>query len=124
MLGSGTKLRLGDLLVASGEITSAQLTDALDEQKESGQKLGHILVSRGYVEEERLLGFIAEQLSIPFIDLSRYAIDEQLVNRLPETYARRYRAVVLADQGSTLLVGMADPIDIFAYDEVARRLDA
>lgn len=45
------------------------------------------------------------------------------MHRLPETYARRYRAIVLADQRSALLVGMADPMDIFAFDELERILE-
>jgi MSHA biogenesis protein MshE len=45
-----------------------------------------------------------------------------LVGRLPETYARRYRAIVLEERNGELLLGMADPMDVFAYDELARQL--
>lgn len=70
-----------------------------------------------------MLGFLSTQLGIPFVDLSNYELDHELVTLLPETQSRRYRALVLAQQEDGLLVGMADPIDIFAYDEIARRLD-
>ena len=120
---NSNKIRIGDLLVANGDITEQQLREALTEQKDTGLKLGRILVDRGYVEEERLLRFLSEQLGIPFIDLKNFEYDEALVARLPETYARRYRAMVLEERGAELLVGMADPIDIFAYDEIGRQLD-
>ena len=123
MLGGANKLRLGDLLVSSGEITSAQLEEALTLQKTNGHKLGRILVEKGFVEEDALLGFLAEQLGVPFVGLHDFELDEKLVALLPETHARRYRALVLKQQEDGLLVGMADPIDIFAYDEIARRLD-
>lgn len=123
MLGGGNKLRLGDLLVAAGEITEAELEQALALQKANGHKLGRILVEQGFVEEDALLGFLSTQLGIPFVDLSNYELDHELVTLLPETQSRRYRALVLAQQEDGLLVGMADPIDIFAYDEIARRLD-
>lgn len=119
---SGPKIRIGDLLVASGDISEDQLRVALAEQKESGVKLGRILVEKGFIEEERLLGFLSEQLGVPFIDLKDFEYDESLVALLPETYARRYRAIVLREQGEQLLVGMADPIDIFAFDELQRQL--
>ena len=120
----GSKIRIGDLLVASGDITTEELDAALLEQRRSGEKLGKILVQNGRIEEERLLSFLAEQLGVPFIDLKTQALDETIVNRLPETYARRYRAIVIEEQADGVLVGMADPIDIFAYDEIARQLDA
>jgi len=116
------KIRIGDLLVASGDITSDQLTEALAEQKKTGLKLGRILVESGYVAEDRLLHFLSEQLGVPFYDLADFEFDEDLIARLPETYARRYRAVVLEEKGGELLVGMVDPIDIFAFDELARQI--
>ena len=123
MLRSGSKLKLGDLLVAAGEITKGQLDEALAEQKDSGKKLGRILVAKGFVQEDRLLSFLADQLGVPFVDLKDFRIDEKLVALLPETHARRYRAIVLAEDGDSIQVGMADPIDIFAYDEIARQLN-
>ena len=124
MLGKGQKIRIGDLLVASGDITEAQLQEALLEQKSSGHKLGRILIERGIVEESRFLKFLSEQLGIPFVDLAQFDVDEQLVALLPETYARRHRAIVLERQGAELLIGMTDPVDIFAYDEVARQVNS
>ena len=117
------KIRIGDLLVQSGDITEPQLMEALAAQKENGLKLGRILVDKGFVDEDRLLRFLSEQLGVPFVDLRDFHFDEELVARLPETYARRYRALVLEEQDGNLLVGMADPIDIFAYDELARQLN-
>ncbi len=116
------KIRIGDLLVASGDISEDQLKMALAEQKESGLKLGRILIDNGFVGEERLLKFLSEQLGLPFVDLQDYPYDEELVARLPETYARRYRAMLLEEDEEGLLVGMADPIDIFAFDEICRQL--
>ena len=119
-----SKIRIGDLLVSSGDITSDQLNAALAEQKDSGLKLGRILVDSGYVAEERLLGFLSEQLGVPFIELEDFDYDEAIVAKLPETYARRYRAIVLREEEFGFVVGMADPTDIFAYDEICRQLEA
>jgi MSHA biogenesis protein MshE len=117
------KIRIGELLVQNGVITEQQLEAALAKQKEAGQRLGKVLVDLGFVEEDQLLSFLSQQLQIPYINLRRYNFDVSLVHRLPETYARRYRAIVLADQRTQLLVGMADPMDIFAFDELERILE-
>ena len=119
---SARRIRIGDLLVEHKVISEAQLAQALGEQKKSGRKLGRVLVENGYVEEDRLLILLSEQLNIPYIDLSRFELDPDLVTRLPETHARRYRALVLKELSTGLLVGMGDPTDIFAYDELVRLL--
>jgi len=121
-MAMGKKIRLGDLLVQDGRITEAQLEKALAEQKRQGRKLGSTLVSLGYVSEEQMLESLARQLRIERVDLTKFETDPELVRKLPETQARRFRAIVLADRGDALLVGMADPTDIFAYDEIARLL--
>lgn len=116
------KIRFGELLIQNNVISQSQLDIALTRQKEHGQKLGRILVDLGYLKEEQYLSFLSQQLQIPFVDLRRFKFDVGLIHRLPETFARRYRAIVLADQGKQILVGMADPMDIFAFDEIERIL--
>ncbi|MGH8809053.1 MAG: GspE/PulE family protein, partial [Noviherbaspirillum sp.] len=60
------------------------------------------------------------QLNIPYINLKFFNINPEIVRLLPETQARRFRAIALEDRSGALLIGMADPTDIFAYDEIAR----
>jgi MSHA biogenesis protein MshE len=116
------KIRIGDLLIAHKVISQAQLDAALAEQKKSGRKLGRVLVENGYISDDQLLTFLSQQLGIPFIDLKRYHYKPETVRLIPETHARRFRAIALEDGREALLVGMADPTDIFAYDELARVL--
>ncbi|RMG52468.1 MAG: GspE/PulE family protein [Gammaproteobacteria bacterium] len=118
------KVRLGDLLVERGLITEAQLQQALAEQRKLGLKLGHTLVQLGMVSEDQILEVLSEQLHVPVIDLRHFNFKPELVRLLPETLARRYRAIVLDRQGDEILIGMADPTDLFAYDEIARVLKA
>lgn len=122
MVAVKQKIRIGDLLVQNKVISEEQLRDALSRQKELGQQIGRILIELGYVKEDEFLSLLSQQLHIPFIDLRRYNFDIALVHRLPETYARRYRAIILSDEGSQLVVGMADPMDIFAFDGLERIL--
>ncbi|MFC4161746.1 GspE/PulE family protein [Chitinimonas lacunae] len=116
------KIRLGDLLQQQGMLSEAQLAAALAQQKQSGAKLGRILVDTGLVTEEQISQAIARQLQIPFIDLRAINPSAKTVSLLPEAAARRYRALVLEERSDGLLVGMADPSDLFAYDEIARLL--
>jgi MSHA biogenesis protein MshE len=119
------KIRLGDLLVQEGIISQGQLEDALKAQEESGKKLGQILVDRGLISEKRLLQFVADQLDIPYIDLSQYQVDPQAAHALSESQARRFRALPLKKTGDgRYQVGMADPTNVMAVDRLERILDA
>ncbi len=117
------RIRLGDLLVSKALITEAQLQHALQEQKLSGRKLGHTLVDLGFVEEQDILDLLSDQLNIPFIDLKQFRFDADLVKTLPETSARRYRVLVLREDSDGVLLGMADPTDIFCLDDIQRQLN-
>lgn len=116
------KVRIGDLLVSNEVITEDQLQQALQKQKSTGLRLGRTLINMGFVDEDRFLGFLSEQLRIPFVDLRRYKFDVDAVLRLSETFARRYRAIVLSEKKGALVVGMADPTDIYAFDALERIL--
>ncbi len=114
------KVRLGEILVQQKLLSEDQLGLALAEQKRSGRKLGRVFVDSGYVTEEQIAGALARQLDIPYINLKFYNINPELVRLLPETQARRFRALVLEQREASLLVGISDPTDLFAYDEITR----
>ena len=114
------KVRLGEILVQQKLLSEEQLGLALTEQKRSGRKLGRVFIENGYVTEEQISNALARQLSIPYLNLKFFNVNPEIVRRLPETQARRFRALVLEDRQGTLLVGISDPTDLFAYDEIAR----
>lgn len=114
------KVRLGEILVQQKLLSEEQLQFSLTEQKRTGRKLGRVFIEQGFVTEEQISGALAKQLNIPYINLKFYNVNPELVRRLPETQARRFRAIALEDRGGSLLIGMADPTDLFAYDEIAR----
>ena len=116
------KIRIGDLLIEHKVISQEQLNAALADQKKSGRKLGRVLIESGYLTEDQLLDFLSRQLNIPYIELKRYQVKPEVVRLIPEVHARRFRVLALEDARDALLIGMADPTDIFAYDELTRVL--
>lgn len=116
------KIRLGDLLVNAQQISAAQLDQALQEQKNTGRRLGATLIDLGFLSEQELMQFLAQQLHIPFIDLQSKRLDAATAQLIPEVHARRYRALALEDQGEELLVGSSDPIDLGMLDALESML--
>jgi len=120
--GRPQRLRLGDILVAQKAVSPEQLKLALDEQKRSGRRLGRVLVEMEFVAEEEIARALSRQLNLAFVDLKQHHFDPGVVLKLPEVAARRFRAVALEERGAKMLVGMADPTDLFAFDELTRIL--
>ncbi len=114
------RIRIGDLLVAQQIISQDQLESALKAQKSTGLKLGRQLIDLEYVEENTLLSLLSKQLEIPFVELKNFRFDPDLVQTLPENLARRYRVMILKEDGDGVLLGMSDPTDIFGLDDLQR----
>lgn len=113
---------LGDMLVEAKVITADQLKTALDLQQKSGRKLGKLFVENGMTSEENVCKVIARQYRVPYVDLRAFNPTYELVRKLPEAHARHHKVIVLEDRSAKLLVGFADPSDLFAYDEAVRVL--
>jgi MSHA biogenesis protein MshE len=116
------KMRLGDLLVHEHIITNEQLMQALNSQKSTGRKLGDTLIELGYIGERQLQEFLAQQLNVPFLDISQRRIPNEVALLLSEVHARRLRALIIEDQGDSVLLGMSDPADLSGLDQLERML--
>jgi MSHA biogenesis protein MshE len=117
------KIHIGKMLLEQNLITQEQLDKAIEQQKVTGHRLGRALVDLKFIEEEKLFEFLADQLKLPYINLKDYPLKAETVARLPEFYARQYRALVLKqEEDSSYLVGMVDPQDLVACDEISRLL--
>jgi MSHA biogenesis protein MshE len=110
------------MLLEQSAISPEQLEQALKEQKRTGRKLGRVLTDLGMLSEDDLHQALARHMQLPYVDLKQMTLDPVVVRQLPETLARRFRALVLQEDKRGLLVGMADPSDLLAYDELAKRL--
>jgi MSHA biogenesis protein MshE len=120
--GRPEKLRLGDVLVQQRLISQEQLQQTLELQRTTGKKMGRLLIETGIITEELLANGLARQLRIPFVNLKTFPFRADVVKLLPESAARRFKALVLEDKGDTLLVALGDPLDLFAFDELTRIL--
>jgi type IV pilus assembly protein PilB len=118
-LGQQMVRRLGDLLVAEGLITEAQLRQALGDQKGKADKLGSVLVRQGSITEEQLIGFLSRQYGIPSITLVNLEVDAETLRLVPPHIAKKYEVLPVKRIGGTLTLAMSDPTNVFALDDIA-----
>jgi type IV pilus assembly protein PilB len=110
--------RLGELLVKEQLITPLQLKRAVDAQRNTGGRLGHELTRLGYIEENELTAFLSSQYGVPSINLAEFEIDPEVLKIIPKEVVTRHQVVPINKTGSTLIVAMADPSNIYAIDDI------
>ncbi len=113
-----TKINLTKILLDSKKISSEDLAKAISIQKKTGRELKQILISENLLNEDEILSLIAYHLNVPFIDPTKYDIDPHVVTLIPESLARRYAFFPLYRIGDTLLIVVAEPLDILTLDNL------
>ncbi|MGA2527566.1 MAG: ATPase, T2SS/T4P/T4SS family [Acidimicrobiales bacterium] len=109
---------LAELLVSSGQVTREEMEAALREQAATGRSLGDILSELGLVSEEDLIRAAAAEGGMEFVDLNEQPLDPEATKLIPEALARRHRVLALGFRGDTPIIGMANPSDVFAVDDL------
>jgi type IV pilus assembly protein PilB len=110
--------KLGILMKEAGLIDDFQLQTALAHQRNWGGKLGSILVELEFVKEEDVAKVIAQKLKIPYADLFNPEIPEAIVQLLKADVAKKYVVMPVKKEGTSLMIAMADPLDIKAIDDL------
>ena len=117
-------MQVGSLLIRDSVITSEQLDEALAEKDRSGQRVGDVLVDRGWSTTADLARALAEQWNLEFVDILSAEIQPEAVKLLSEAVVRRYRALPIRYLSKNLvLVAISDPTDILSLDNVKLALD-
>lgn len=105
------KEQLGQVLLQRRVVTSEQLQQALDMQKENGGLLGEILIKLGATTEEDIVQALAIQHDFPYLPLANYNIDEESLKLIPENIVRKYGLLPIDKMGDVLTVVMANPLN-------------
>lgn len=110
--------QLGELLIERGVINERQLEKALNIQKEKGGLIGEILVELGYAKEEDIAQALTAQYGFPYLPLSNYEIDSEIVRIVPARVARQYLLIPIDKIGSNLTLAMSNPLNVQAIEDV------
>lgn len=106
------------ILLKSEHLKPEQLENALKIQKEKDIPLRRVLIEEGFISEEELLSLLSEQLYIPILHLPKYKFDPEITQLIPEHVARQYALIPLSRMGDNITVAIADPLNIFALDDL------
>ena len=110
--------RIGDLLIKEGLVSREQVQKALDEQRQSGTRVGYNLVKLGFIQENDLVRTLARQYKMPAVDLSKFEVDSKIVKLVPADLATKNLVLPLKRDGRTLTVAMADPTNLGVIEDL------
>jgi type IV pilus assembly protein PilB len=120
----GKPPRLGDLLVSKGFLSEEQLSEALVESKNTDERLGLVLLRKGFVFGPELARTLSEQWGIPYLNLSSTSVDRQAVRLLPYEIGAKYAAIPVRYLDGAVQVAFADPSDAEALAAVRAHIPA
>lgn len=110
--------KIGELLLKERIITPEQLRRAIEEQKITGGRLGSTMVNMGILKEQELVNFLSKQYGVPAVNLREFEIEQSVAKLIPQDICEKYTLIPINRVGSTLIIAIADPSDIFAIDDV------
>ena len=111
-----------DTLINMGLVNEEQLEVALKEQKETGDRLGDILVRLEFISREALTKALGSHFGLAPINLKEYNPPKKIINLVSASVARRYKLLPLKLENDVLTVALADPLDFLALDNLERTI--
>lgn len=110
--------RIGELLVKENLISASQLMKAQEFARKEGGRLSASLTKLGFIKESELTGFLSKQYGVPSIDLTSFEIDPEIIRLIPEDVSKKHLVIPVNKVGSSLILAMSDPSNIFAIDDI------
>ena len=105
----------GALLVRAGIASDGDVKEALAEGMRTGERLGEVVIRKGWATEERIAQVLAEQWQLPFVEAHEAAVDPGALQRVPLAVAQELGALPIGFDGTTVVLAIAEPNeDLFA----------
>ena len=105
----------------SGMVKIEDLKEAFEEAQKDNKKLGEVLLQKKLISEIDLRKIYAYMLGIPFVDLSKEIIPQEVLQIIPEPIAKKYKIVAFEKNGRDLKIAMLNPEDIQTVDFIRKK---
>src|ERR1700674_1041611 len=112
---------VGELLIRSGVIDSSGLNRDQELQSKTGVSLGKALADLGLASEDAVSAAIAQGLQLECLSAELPEIETAMGALLPAKFCHKHLVVPLSLKGNSLRLGMADPLDYSAIQDVMFR---
>jgi len=108
-------------LIERGLISYEDLNKAILKHEEEDISLDEALVESELIEKNKLMQIKGEALNVEYVDLSAKIGYEEFARIVPEAMSRRHLLICIHKVKHKLVLAMANPLDVFALDDVRLR---
>jgi type II secretory ATPase GspE/PulE/Tfp pilus assembly ATPase PilB-like protein len=108
---------LAELLAEAGVVSAAELAQARNALS-GGETIVEYLLAHTALSQEDVAKTLASNAGIPFIRLADVAFDPGITETISDEIAKRYRVIPVQDEGLTLTIALADPLDFESLDSL------
>ncbi|GAG62567.1 unnamed protein product, partial [marine sediment metagenome] len=113
---------LSDILHKKGLISGKKIDRIIKVQKDTGKDLQKIIIELNILKKDEMMIALADEIGVKYVNLDDIDIDPVIVVLIPEDMARRHQLIVIDKDKDKLTIAMANPLDVFTYDEIEIRL--
>lgn len=113
-------MKIGEIFYSSGLITDDELKTALDEQTRTHDRLGDIILRKGYVTQEEIAPILADYFHISYLNIKEVYknLQTEIIDTLPEELARKYNVIPVNLENNILTIATFDPLNLQAIDNI------
>lgn len=122
-MAKATRPTLTDVLLKKGLLGKKDAEKARENHRSNGENFTDTLVKMGLITREEVAKALADELQIPYIDLTSYELDPKAMEALPEGMVRKYRVVPLSLSGGVLTLATSDPLNVVTIDYIRATTD-
>jgi len=112
--------KFGQLLLDRGIVTPDQLAEAFRYKKRQDDEIAQILINRGFAASKAVYTCLADHLNIPFVELSHYDVDTNVLELLPKELASKHKVFPVFRIENSLTITMVNPGDVQVIDALHR----
>ena len=105
-----------EMLKSIGLVTASQIKDSLRAQRDSRERLGLILLRKGYINDENIRNIVATQLGVNIEETQNLKIEPEIIRKIPTTFAHHHRVIPIKQDNDTLTIATDNPFNFLAFD--------
>ncbi|MBU4509806.1 GspE/PulE family protein [bacterium] len=113
---------LSDILYNKGLISNEQLDKILKTQSDTGEDLQKVIIELDILKKDEMMLVLANEIGVKYVNLNDIDVDPAIVVLIPEEMGRRHQLITISREEKKLTVAMANPLDVFAHDELKIKL--
>ncbi|MEA3305980.1 MAG: type II secretion system ATPase GspE, partial [Candidatus Omnitrophota bacterium] len=104
-----------EMLKSIGLLTAWQIKDALRSQRNSKERLGLILLQKGYIKDENITSIVATQLGINIEETQHLEIKQDIIRKVSAAFAHHHRVIPIKHNNDILTIATDNPFNFLAF---------